>query len=138
MPEAVAEPASSERGDPDVAAQDKKPWQMNDSAGTQLIPVEQVEVLIHLVRGERVLLDSDLAALYGVSTGALNRAVRRNANRFPTDFMFQLTAEEADNLKCQSGISSSGHDGTPTNPRKQIGFQVKEARVPYGVKRKRP
>jgi hypothetical protein len=74
-------------------------------------PVERVERLIHLARGEKVLLDSDLATLYGVSTGALNRAVRRNANRFPPDFMFQLTAEEADNLKCQFGTSSSGHGG---------------------------
>jgi len=74
-------------------------------------PVEQVERLIYLARGEKVLLDSDLATLYGVSTGALNRAVRRNANRFPPDFMFQLTAEEADNLKCQFGTSSSGHGG---------------------------
>jgi hypothetical protein len=74
-------------------------------------PVEQVERLIYLARGEKVLLDADLATLYGVSTGALNRAVRRNANRFPPDFMFQLTAEEADNLKCQFGTSSSGHGG---------------------------
>jgi hypothetical protein len=84
---------------------------MSDSADTQLIPVEQVEKLIHLARGEKVLLDYDLAALYGVSTGALNRGVRRNAARFPSDFMFQLTAAEAANLKCQIGTSSSGHGG---------------------------
>ena len=191
---------------------------MSDPAGTQLVPVEQVERLIHMARGEKVLLDSDLAALYGVSTGALNRAVRRNASRFPPDFMFQLTAEEAANLKCQFGTSSSGHGGrrrslpyafteqgvamlssvlrseravlvnvaimrafvslrrmlsadealarklaelerrleghdqairslfdairqlmaSPAKSQKQIGFQVKEARVPYGAKRKRP
>jgi hypothetical protein len=52
------------------------------------------------------MLDSDLAVLYGVETGALNRATRRNLGRFPPDFMFQLTAEEAENLKCQIGISS--------------------------------
>lgn len=70
-----------------------------------------MEQLIHLARGEKVMLDSDLAALHGVTTGALNRAVQRNATRFPSDFMFQLTAKEASNLKCQSGISSSGHGG---------------------------
>jgi hypothetical protein len=56
-------------------------------------------------------VDADLATLYGVTTGALNRAVRRNTNRFPADFMFQLTVAEAENLKCQIGISSFGHGG---------------------------
>ena len=84
---------------------------MNDAQLTQLVPVEQVEKLIHLARGERVLLDADLARLYGVTTGALNRAVRRNTSRFPPDFMFQLTADEARILKCQIGISSSRHGG---------------------------
>ncbi len=84
---------------------------MNDLRMTQLVPVERVQRLIHLVRGEKVLLDADLAALYGVATGALNRAVKRNASRFPTDFMFQLTTREAQILKCQIGISSSGHGG---------------------------
>jgi len=84
---------------------------MNDLRMTQLVPVERVERLIRLVRGEKVLLDADLAVLYGVATGALNRAVKRNASRFPLDFMFQLTAEEAQILKCQIGISSSEHGG---------------------------
>lgn len=84
---------------------------MNNPQVTQLVPVEHIERLIHLVRGEKVLLDADLAVLYGVATGALNRAVKRNASRFPLDFMFQLTAEEAQILKCQIGISSSGHGG---------------------------
>jgi hypothetical protein len=84
---------------------------MNNPQMTQLVPVERVERLIHLARGDKVLLDADLAKLYGVTTGALNRAVRRNASRFPPDFMFQLTANEAEILKCQSGISSSGHGG---------------------------
>src|SRR5438105_3668606 len=60
------------------------------------------------MRGERVLLDGDLAALYGVTTGALNRAVKRNRERFPEDFMFQITAEESDSLRCQIGILKSG------------------------------
>ena len=84
---------------------------MSSPHETQLIPVERVEKLIFLARGEKVLLDADLAALYGVSTGALNRAVKRNASRFPADFMFELTAEEAEILKCQIGISSSAHGG---------------------------
>jgi hypothetical protein len=84
---------------------------MNTQSATQLVPVEKVERLIHLVRGEKVLLDADLAMLYGVTTGALNRAVKRNATRFPPDFMFQLTADEAEILKCQIGISSMGHGG---------------------------
>lgn len=72
---------------------------MSDVAGTQLMPTEQVEKLIHLTRGEKVLLDSDVAALCGVETKALDRAAKRNRRRFPHDFMFQLTAEEADNLR---------------------------------------
>jgi hypothetical protein len=84
---------------------------MKESKATQLVPLERVEKLIHLVRGEKVMLDADLAELYGVTTGALNRAVKRNASRFPLDFMFQLAAEEAEILKCQFGISSSGHGG---------------------------
>lgn len=68
---------------------------------------ESLAQLVFIVRGEKVLLDADLAMLYGVETGALNRAVKRNAERFPADFMLQLTAEEWDDLKCQIGIPSS-------------------------------
>src|SRR4029453_1224274 len=64
-----------------------------------------------MFREQRVMLDSDLANLYGVSTGHLNRAVKRNAGRFPSDFMFQLSAAEADFLKCQFGISKPGRGG---------------------------
>ena len=71
---------------------------MNNHPVTQLVPVEKVERLIHLARGDKVLLDADLAMLYGVTTGALNRAVKRNATRFPKDFMFQLTGAEAESL----------------------------------------
>jgi hypothetical protein len=63
------------------------------------------------LRSERVMLDSDLAALYGVATGQLVRAVKRNVGRFPHDFMFQLTAAEFAILRCQLGISSSHHGG---------------------------
>ena len=78
---------------------------MNDPRMTQLVPVERVERLIHLVRGEKVLLDADLAMLYGVTTGNLNKAVKRNQQRFPPDFIFQLSDEEAAGLIFQSGRS---------------------------------
>ena len=61
-----------------------------------------------LLRGQRVMLSQDLASLYGVTVGALTQAVKRNANRFPNDFVFQLTAEELTNLKSQFVISSWG------------------------------
>jgi|GEM_PF-310191 len=67
----------------------------------------QAERRILLLRSLRVMFDYDLAELYGVETKALNRAVKRNVERFPDDFMFQLTEEEWDNLKCQVGTSSS-------------------------------
>ena len=72
----------------------------------QIIPIQRIAQSIYLLRGQKVMLDFDLAALYHVATGALNRAVKRNKERFPSDFMFQLRAEEARNLKCQIGISS--------------------------------
>lgn len=76
----------------------------------------QVEHRIREIRGVLVLLDSDLAAIYGVTTGALNQAVRRNAARFPEDFRFQLDREESGNLKSQSVTSSTGHGGRRTLP----------------------
>ena len=60
----------------------------------QMIPVEQIAQLIYLIRGQKVMLDFDLAALYGVATKVLNQAVKRNRERFPNDFLFQLTDEE--------------------------------------------
>ncbi|HYX31053.1 MAG TPA: ORF6N domain-containing protein, partial [Pyrinomonadaceae bacterium] len=60
---------------------------------TTPIPIERIEKAIYLIRGEKVMLDRDLALLYGVETKMLNRAVKRNLKRFPLDFMFQLTAE---------------------------------------------
>ena len=80
------------------------------------IKPESVAQLVYFVRGERVMLDADLAGLYGVETGSLNRAVKRNPGRFPEDFMFQLTEAEWENLKCQSGISSAGHGGRRALP----------------------
>lgn len=71
-----------------------------------LIPVERIERSILLIRGHKVLLDRDLAELYGVKAIALRPQVRRNLNRFPNDFMFQLTAEESEALVSQSVIPS--------------------------------
>jgi hypothetical protein len=68
--------------------------------------MERVTQTILLLRGHKVILDDDPAALYEVETKALNRAVKRNSNRFPDDFLFQLSAEEFDNLRYQSGTSS--------------------------------
>jgi ORF6N domain. len=71
----------------------------------KIIPIERIAQRIRHLRGEKVLFDSDLAQLYGVTTGNLNKAVNRNRHRFPSDFMFQLTAEEAKRLIFQFGIS---------------------------------
>jgi hypothetical protein len=71
-------------------------------------PIKVIEQKILLVRGQKVMLDSDLAELYGVATKILNKAVTRNAIRFPDDFMFRLTAEEARALRFQSGTSNGG------------------------------
>ena len=91
----------------------------------------QVERRIFLVRGQKVMLDADLAALYGVTTGNLNKAMKRNRERFPDDFMFKLTkkearslrfqtgslkGEKAEDLKFQTGISSSQHGGRRALP----------------------
>lgn len=70
-----------------------------------------VEQCIYLIRGHKVLLDEDLAKLYAVETGALVRAVQRNAARFPPDFMFQLSEQEVISLRCQIGISKRGRGG---------------------------
>jgi hypothetical protein len=67
-----------------------------------------IERRIYVIRGQKVMLDRDLAGLYQVETKALNRAVKRNVTRFPEDFMFQLTAAEAEDLRCQIGTSSWG------------------------------
>ncbi|MBI4843944.1 MAG: ORF6N domain-containing protein [Nitrospirae bacterium] len=71
----------------------------------EIIPAEIIEKKIYLIREQKVMLDSDLALLYGVETFNLNKAVKRNIDRFPEDFMFQLTKEETDSLIFQSGIS---------------------------------
>jgi hypothetical protein len=66
-----------------------------------IVPAERIENCIYLLRGQRVLLDDDLAMLYGVETKILNQAVKRNGRRFPEDFMFRLTVKEFENLRSQ-------------------------------------
>jgi hypothetical protein len=76
------------------------------SERSPLVPAERIERSILLVRSHKVMLDSDLAALYGVETKVLVQAIKRNIDRFPSDFMFQLTKEEFDDLRCHFGTSS--------------------------------
>ena len=78
---------------------------------SQLVQPEQIEQAILLIRGQRVMLDRDLAALYGVETKHLNRAVQRNLDRFPADFTFQLTRDETEALRCQFVTSNVGRGG---------------------------
>jgi hypothetical protein len=81
----------------------------------EIIPIERVVQSILRIRGQKMLLDSDLAALYGVTTGSLNKAVSRNRDRFPSDFMFQLSAKEAEDLIFQIG-RSKGRGGRRHRP----------------------
>ncbi len=75
---------------------------------SKFLSLEIIETKIFIIRGQKVMLDKDLAILYGVETFNLNKAVKRNLTRFPSDFMFQLTREEYKNLIFQFGISSWG------------------------------
>jgi len=84
--------------------------------GESLLPAERIERSILLIRGQKVMLDRDLADLYGVETKTLNRAVQRNAERFPSDFMFQLTLKEVTALRYQFG-TSKGRGGRRYLPR---------------------
>lgn len=76
-----------------------------------LIPAEQIERMIFVVREHKVMLDSDLARIYGVSTARLNQQVKRNLDRFPSDFMFQLTRQEFSALMLQFATSKRGRGG---------------------------
>ena len=81
---------------------------MPKKAQPSVIPIERITSSIYLIRGEKVMFDLDLAALYGVETRVLNQAVTRNLDRFPDDFMFQLTAEENKSLRSQVVTLKSG------------------------------
>src|SRR5262245_7991242 len=82
----------------------------------QVVVVELIKNSIHVVRERAVLLDVDLAALYNVETRVLIQAVKRNIDRFPEDFMLQLTADEWESLRSQIVISSEGHGGRRSKP----------------------
>ena len=102
----------------------RTPPQRGPSAGTAARskrpraapPVTQIASAIHMVRGQRVMLDADLAALYGVSTKRLNEQVRRNRARFPEDFAFRLTADEVGRLRSQIATSKTGRGGRRNMP----------------------
>ncbi|MCK4390058.1 MAG: ORF6N domain-containing protein [Desulfobacterales bacterium] len=83
---------------------------------SDVIPVESIVRKIYFIRDTKVMLDRDLAELYEVETGQLKRAVRRNIDRFPDDFMFELTKEELENWRCQFGTSNSVKMGLRYRP----------------------
>lgn len=89
---------------------------MKNNETKSIIPTERIEGVIYIIRGHKVILDKDLAALYGVETKQLNRAVSRNQKRFPKDFIFKLAKEEWDLLKCQIGTSNIGRGGKQKLP----------------------
>src|SRR5438128_8659947 len=90
----------------------KKP----SAAGHLPVPVTLIERRIYLIRTQKVMIDTDLAQLYGVPTYRLNEAVKRNRKRFPADFMFQLNKKEAESLTSQFAISKKGRGGRRTLP----------------------
>lgn len=83
---------------------------------TAIVTQDQVERKIYFIRGHKVMLDSDLASLYGVMTANLNKAAKRNIDRFPDDFMFQLSQTESESLIFQIGISKTGRGGRRSQP----------------------
>jgi len=89
---------------------------MNKDTKTVIISEEIIISKIYLIRGKKVMIDRDLAILYGVETRALNQAVRRNPKRFPDDFMFQMSGEEMENWKSQIVISNNERMGLRKPP----------------------
>jgi len=89
-----------------MPAKKKTPAKSSPAISGGLLIPERIAPLVHLLRHEKVILDSDLAELYGVTTSNLNKAVQRNINRFPADFMFQLTEHEMENLRSQIATSN--------------------------------
>jgi hypothetical protein len=86
----------------------KKPTKRKAATSIPAVQAQQIEQAIHVIRGERVMLDADLAGLYGVEVKALNQQVRRNMDRFPADFMFQLAEEEWAALRSQFVTLNAG------------------------------
>ena len=90
---------------------------------SDIIPLEKIEGRILLIRGQKVMLDADLAELYGVTTKRLNEQVKRNRDRFPDDFMFQLTGDEKDKVVANCDHLARELMSPPQKPRKKIGFR---------------
>ena len=88
---------------------------VNVSKNELPIPLD-IEPLIHTIGDQKVILDSDLAAIYGVPTYRFNEAVKRNRNRFPSDFIFQLSSQELTTLTSQNAMSKTGRGGRRTLP----------------------
>ncbi len=89
---------------------------MSKKRGGEVVLLDRIEPRILLIRGQRVVLDADLAELYGTSTKALNQAVKRNQERFPADFMFQLTADEAAAMRSQTVTAWPNAEPLPSSP----------------------
>ena len=89
---------------------------MSKRTTNALIPIERIEGAIYFIREQKVILDQDLATLYGVSTGNFNKAINRNQKRFPEDFAFRLTRNEWADLIFQIGRSKSGRGGRRKSP----------------------
>lgn len=106
----------------------KQEVSQKDGITNDLVEIVQpsIENMVYVIRDKQVMLDSDLAALYQVETGALNRAVKRNISRFPEDFRFQLTNEEYQNLKCQSGIASLAQEENNYGGRRTLPYVFTE------------
>src|SRR5437870_12800759 len=102
------------------------------SKSSYKLTTDQLGRLIYEIRGERVILDSDLASIYGVEPKALNRAVKRNRHRFPKDFMFQLSEDEWKNLRYQISTSSSGRE------HQSLRYQIGTSSLGHGGRRSRP
>ena len=84
--------------------------EISKAESASLQPLEDIENLIHVIRGKQVMLDRDIARLYGVETKRLNQQVQRNLERFPGDFMFQLNKEEAESSRSQFVMLNDGSD----------------------------
>jgi hypothetical protein len=89
---------------------------MSKPKSTAIIPIERIARSIYLIRGQKVMLDFDLAELYGVQTKALNQAVTRNIDRFPDDFMFLLTPEETEDINRSQIVTGSQKHRDPRYP----------------------
>jgi hypothetical protein len=105
----------------------------------EVVPVERITTKIYLIRNIKVMLDRDLAELYQVETSQLKRAVRRHIDRFPKDFMFELTKDELENWRCQFGTSNSIKMGLRYMPmafseRRCHAFQCLEQQKSYPCK----